>query len=66
VLLSVAFAPAAAGDPSGTVTLTFAGSGAIQLDVECIEAEVRDLGGAWRARSTPRHPTDEGSDTSGP
>ena len=43
-------------DPAGTVTLTFAGNGAVRLEVECIEAELRDLGPQWRARRKPRHP----------
>jgi hypothetical protein len=42
--------------PAGTVTLVFAGGGAIRLTVECIEAELRDLGAAWKARYKPEHP----------
>jgi hypothetical protein len=42
--------------PSGFVTLVFAGGGAIRLEVECIEAELRDLGAAWAARRQPEHP----------
>jgi hypothetical protein len=42
--------------PAGTVTLVFAGGGAIRLTVECIEAELRDLGPAWKARYKPEHP----------
>jgi hypothetical protein len=64
-LLAVEFQPKGADDPAGTVTLTFAGSAAVQLDVECIEAELRDLGPAWRARRRPSHPIDEGSGTAG-
>jgi len=41
--------------PGGNVTLIFAGDGAINLDVECIEAELRDLGETWKARSRPSH-----------
>jgi len=45
------------GDPpQGQVTLEFAGGGAIRLNVECIEAELRDLGPVWQARSKPKHP----------
>lgn len=55
-LLAIQFAPKAADDPAGDVTLVFAGGGAIKLDVECIEAELRDLGPKWQARSRPRHP----------
>ena len=30
--------------PAGTVTLTFSGGGVIRLEVECLEAELADLG----------------------
>jgi hypothetical protein len=59
-LLAIAYAPAGSDDPAGTVTLTFAGGAAVQLDVECIEAELRDLGPVWKARSRPEHPADDG------
>jgi hypothetical protein len=52
-LLAVTFDPGES--PSGTVTLTFAGGGAIRLGVECIESELRDLGAAWRAGRQPEH-----------
>lgn len=58
-LLSVSFAPKEA--PGGTLTLTFSGDASIQLEVECIEAELKDLGPEWRARSKPKHPGDEPS-----
>lgn len=41
--------------PGGSVTLLFSASAAIRLDVECIEAELRDLGPSWRARRRPEH-----------
>lgn len=41
--------------PSGDVTLLFAGGAAIKLEVECIEAELRDLGAAWKTKSLPNH-----------
>jgi len=41
--------------PGGEVLLIFAGDAAIRLTVECIEAELRDLSAAWRARSKPEH-----------
>lgn len=44
--------------PEGYVTLTFSGGAAIRLDVECIEAELKDLGAVWAAQSTPEHPED--------
>lgn len=49
----------AADEPSGSITLHFAGGAAVQLQVECIEAELRDLGAAWRAQSKPVHTIDE-------
>jgi hypothetical protein len=60
-----------AGDaPSGKVTLLFSGEVTIQLDVECIETELRDLGPAWATRNKPVHPGEdavesEGSEASG-
>jgi hypothetical protein len=55
-LLAIGFEPGE--PPAGHVTLQFAGGGAIKLKVECIEAELRDLGPAWEAKSRPRHPED--------
>ena len=61
-LLAVTFEP---GDvPSGELTLSFAGGGAIRLGVEYIEAELRDLGAAWRAQRKPEHAGDDPSTTS--
>ena len=56
-LLAIAFEPGEA--PQGHVMLHFAGGGAIRLEVECIEAELKDLGPVWRARSMPQHPGDD-------
>jgi hypothetical protein len=52
-LLAVSFAPGEA--PAGIIELVFSGGGTIRLDVECIEARLSDLGGAWQASSTPIH-----------
>jgi len=52
-LLAVQFEETTA--PEGYVTLIFAGGGAVRLKVECIEAELSDLGPAWRAKSRPEH-----------
>ncbi len=41
--------------PGGFITLYFAGGGGVRLEVECIEAELRDLGDAWRAATRPQH-----------
>jgi hypothetical protein len=56
-LLAMTFEPAE--EPSGVLTLLFAGGGAIRLEVECIEAELRDLGAAWRTRLKPEHASDD-------
>lgn len=62
VLLAIAFERRGEDDPGGTVTLTFAGQAAVQLDVECLEAEMRDLGPTWAAKSRPKHPLDDNSE----
>ncbi|QKD05550.1 DUF2948 family protein [Mesorhizobium loti] len=41
--------------PAGIVELIFSGGGTIMLDVECIEARLADIGGAWEATSRPIH-----------
>ena len=55
-LLAIQFAPSAPEDPQGEVTLVFAGGGAVKLKVECVEAELKDLGPVWAARAQPVHP----------
>jgi hypothetical protein len=57
-LLAVQFE--ASDAPAGRVTLIFAGGAAVRLDVECIEAELKDLGPIWRTRNQPVHPTGDG------
>lgn len=57
-LLAVQFE--AEDKPEGHVTLVFAGGAAIRLHVECIEAEMRDLGPVWKTKLKPEHEeTDE-------
>ena len=52
-LLAVEFAD---GDsPAGVVTMTFSGSGVIRLEVECLEAELADLGEIFAADGCPNH-----------
>lgn len=41
--------------PAGQVTLTFSGNAAIRLDVECVEAQMRDLGAMVPCDHTPSH-----------
>ncbi|MBO6900261.1 MAG: DUF2948 family protein [Rhizobiaceae bacterium] len=52
-LLAIEFAPSDA--PAGTIELTFAGGAAMALDVEVIEVQLADVGGAWGAAARPRH-----------
>jgi hypothetical protein len=52
-LLSLSFEPGVI--PSGFVRLTFSGGAVIRLTVECIEAEMHDLGLRWPARAVPGH-----------
>lgn len=52
-LLAVRFEP---GDPpSGDIVLDFAGGGALRLGVECLEAQLTDLGPAWSTARAPAH-----------
>jgi hypothetical protein len=55
-LLAIGFEPTNA--PEGDIMLLFADGGAIRLRVEVIEAEMKDLGPAWQAKSKPNHPDD--------
>lgn len=58
-LLSITFERTGGPEaPEGDVTLTFSGGGAIRLNVECVEAELKDLGAVWATKSTPEHPED--------
>lgn len=56
-LLAVEFAET--DSPAGVVTLTFSGDAALRLEVECLEAELADLGPAWAAKGRPDHPDRE-------
>ena len=55
-LLAITFETGEA--PAGQVLLTFAGGGRVRLDVECLEARLRDLGGVWAAKAQPKHDVD--------
>jgi Protein of unknown function (DUF2948) len=57
-LLAVEFAETDA--PSGIVTLTFSGGAALRLQVECLEAELADLGPTWSAVACPAHAVIDG------
>ena len=41
--------------PAGEIHLVFSGGGTIRLSVECLEAQLSDLGPAWSADHAPRH-----------
>jgi hypothetical protein len=59
-LLAVTFTPRPGEEtPDGDVTLTFSGGAAIRLGVECLEAELKDLGPVWAAKSSPEHPDEQ-------
>ena len=53
-LLAVEFE---AGDepPAGMIKLLFSGGGIIELDVECIEVVMEDLGPRWETENIPTH-----------
>lgn len=52
-LLALRFLPDRS--PSGHLELIFAGDISVLLEVECIEAQLADVGGRWAAQSKPRH-----------
>ncbi|KQV83992.1 DUF2948 family protein [Rhizobium sp. Root1220] len=54
-LLAIRFEQKGEG-PDGTIELVLSGAATIVLDVECIEIQLADIGGAWEAASRPRHP----------
>jgi len=59
-LLAVTFTPNQGEDPGGMIEIVLAGGGAIRLTVECIDAELADMTGAWAARGTPDHEAPDG------
>jgi len=58
-LLALVFEPGPAA-PEGRIRLIFAGGATILLDVDCIEAQLSDLGPRWPVSSCPTHKLDEG------
>jgi hypothetical protein len=44
--------------PAGVVTLTFSGGATLRLEVECLEAELADLGPSWVTECCPAHQVD--------
>jgi hypothetical protein len=41
--------------PAGVVTLIFSGGAAMRLEVECLEAELVDIGPTWATAECPDH-----------
>ena len=56
-LLAIRFEQKGEG-PDGTIELTLSGNATLALDVECIEVQLADIGGAWETSSRPNHPDD--------
>ena len=53
-LLAVTFEPT--DPPAGVVTLAFSGEATMRLEVECLEAQLADVGAAWSTHARPKHP----------
>lgn len=49
-------------EPAGVVDLVFSGNSAIRLTIECVEAELRDLGAQWATTHKPAHPDEISQD----
>lgn len=62
-LLAITFTPDAEASPSGHITLSFGGGATLRLDVDCIEAELRDLGAVWSTDKKPDHGPDRVAET---
>lgn len=56
-LLALAFEPGEA--PGGSVLLLIEGGASIKLEVECLEAALKDLGPTWDCTCCPSHPEAE-------
>jgi Protein of unknown function (DUF2948) len=56
-LLALRFHPT--GDGGGHVDLMLAGGGRIRLEVEAIDATLRDISDHWPARARPEHSLDD-------
>ena len=55
-LLAVSFEET--DQPAGVITLMFSGGAALRLEVECLEAELADLGPVWDTECCPAHTVD--------
>jgi hypothetical protein len=45
--------------PAGVVTIFFSGGPVLRLEVECLEAELADLGPSWTTVTCPAHAEDD-------
>jgi hypothetical protein len=45
--------------PAGVVKLIFSGGAVLRAEVECLEAELADLGPSWSVSARPAHTVDE-------
>lgn len=56
-LLAITFEPGPKpeDEPGGCVYLAFSGGATLKLSVECIEAQLKDMGGMWETASKPTH-----------
>ena len=61
-LLAITFEAIKDAQPSGVIRLIFAGGPEIELQVECIEAQMRDIGPSWCVDAGPQHNLDVGLD----
>lgn len=57
-LLSCRFSAKEEDSPEGTLHLIFAGEARLAVEVECIEAKLTDIGGAWQTNAKPDHTLD--------
>jgi len=52
-LLAIEFTPS--DPPAGAVMLTFSGGATLRVEVECLEAELADIGPSWATTVRPAH-----------
>ena len=55
-LLTLAFEPGS--EPAGAIMMTFAGGGAIKLEVECLDVWLSDISAPWPTEHRPGHDGD--------
>lgn len=58
-LLAIEFTPS--DPPAGAVMLTFSGGATLRVEVECLEAELADIGPSWATTVRPAHLEDANS-----